>query len=277
MGIVLILLGVCFVSGCLEQKQSDSASEKKVSIAGSTTVHPLIEIIAESFNEELDNNVSVIISGGGTGVGINGIVENRIDIAMASREVTAGEREQSPEKKFIETPIGYDAIVIVVSPPVYAGGVKSLTKDQLRGIYAGNITNWKEVGGPDREIYVVGRKSGSGTLTSFNELVMGSATAQSPGVGSTVDGNAEAKGAVAESDKAIGYVGLKFAAGGVNAVKFNGVEASVNTIKDGSYPLARKLYLVTYGNASPEAQQFIDYVVGPKGQSIALVNGYIPL
>jgi len=273
----LILLGVCFVSGCLEQKQSDSASEKKVSIAGSTTVHPLIEIIAESFNEELDNNVSVIISGGGTGVGINGIVENRIDIAMASREVTAGEREQSPEKKFIETPIGYDAIVIVVSPPVYAGGVKSLTKDQLRGIYAGNITNWKEVGGPDREIYVVGRKSGSGTLTSFNELVMGSATAQSPGVGSTVDGNAEAKGAVAESDKAIGYVGLKFAAGGVNAVKFNGVEASVNTIKDGSYPLARKLYLVTYGNASPEAQQFIDYVVGPKGQSIALVNGYIPL
>jgi phosphate transport system substrate-binding protein len=196
---------------------------------------------------------------------------------MASREVTAAEKSKYGDK-FQEFPIGYDGIVIVVSKPLYDAGITNLTKAQVKKIYSGEIKNWKDLGGPDAEIYVVSREQGSGTRDTFNEDIMGNRSAETPGVNTVALGSAEVKTAVAGSDKAIGYLGYSYAEGGnVGAMALDGVKPTIESIKDGSYELARKLYFYTYGDPKPGAKAFIDFVLSPEGQKIAAENGFIPL
>jgi phosphate transport system substrate-binding protein len=194
-----------FVAGLLAMISSLAAMEK-VTVAGSSTVLPLGEAAAEAFNfEQKDYLVSV--TGGGTGAGITGIAEGRFDIAMASREVTPVERKRYGNG-FVEHLVGYDGIVVAVSKPIYQAGIASLSKDQLRKIYAGEINSWRDLGGPDEEIYVVSREQGSGTRDTFDEVIMGDKGAETPGVDTVALGSAEVKTALAGSDKAIGYLGF---------------------------------------------------------------------
>lgn len=247
-----------------------------VRVSGSTTVLPLAEGGAEAFNAG-QSDYQAIVTGGGTGVGIKNIAEGNSDIGMASREVTSDEISQFGDK-FKENLVGYDGIVIAVSKQIYDAGVTTLTKDQVEKVYNGEITNWKELGGPDDQILVVAREQGSGTRDTFNEDIMGSKAAETPGVNTVAGSNAEVRTAITGSDKAIGYLGFSYAEDGqVGMITLDGVAPSANTIKDGSYELARKLYFYTFGDATAGAQAFIDFMTGADGQKVAEEYGFVPL
>lgn len=247
-----------------------------VRISGSTTVLPLVEGGAEAFNGE-QSDYQVLVTGGGTGVGMKNIAEGNSEIGMASREVTSEEKSKFGDK-FKENLIGYDGIVIGVSKQIYDAGVTTLTKDQVKEIYSGDIDNWKEFGGPDEMILVVAREQGSGTRDTFNEEIMGDKKAETPGVSTVAGSNAEIRTALTGGDNAIGYLGFSYAEdGSIGAIILDGVNPTAETIKDGSYELARKLYLYTFGDALPGAQTFIDFMLGPKGQKVAEEYGFVPL
>jgi len=252
-----------------------SASARDVTVSGSSTVMPLAEVAAEEFNVQ-QTDYLVTICAGGTGAGILGIAERKNDIAMASREVTEDERRRFGDS-FEEFLVGLDGISLAVSDEVYLAGVLGLSRQQVREIYSGNITNWKEVGGPDADIYVISREEGSGTRDNFNEAVLGSRDAETPGVDTVAFGGAEVKTAISGSDKAIGYLGFNYLRSGVHGIAFNGITPNYDNIKLDLYELHRHLYFYTFKKPSAGAQAFIDFVQGPQGQKIAAEEGFIPI
>lgn len=248
-----------------------------LSVSGSTTVLPFGVQCAEEFNAA-QSAVQVSVTGGGSGVGIKNVAEGISDVAMASRPVKDSEKEAYPDEEFVEILVAYDAVCIAVSQAVYDAGVTELSAEEVRAIYNGEITSWAQLGGDDETIYVLGREVGSGTRDTFNEIVMGSDKAETPGVTTSHGSNAEVKTALTKSDSAIGYLGLNYIMdGALAAIAFEGVEPSAETIKDGSYPLARELYMVTYGEPTEDSQAFLDFVTGDDGQAIAEELGFVSI
>ena len=252
------------------------SAKETVRVSGSTTVLPLAEGGAEAFNAD-QSEYQVIVTGGGTGVGIKNIAEGNSEIGMASREVTSDEISQFGDK-FEENMVGYDGIVIAVSKQISEAGVTALTKDQVKEIYNGEINNWKDLGGPDEQILVVAREQGSGTRDTFNEDIMDDKKAETPGVNTVAGSNAEIRTALTGSDSAIGYLGFSYAEdGAVGVITLDGVTPTSETIKDGSYELARKLYFYTFGDATKGAQAFIEFMTDADGQKVAEEYGFVPL
>jgi phosphate transport system substrate-binding protein len=271
---LLILLLFFILAGA-----SSEAIEVTVVVSGSSTVMPLAELAAEEFNM-MQESYTVNVKSGGSGVGIVDVAEGRSDIAMSSREIQLVERQryETPSTRFIEQPVGFDAICLVVSPEVYDSGVTTLTKDEVKQIYAGDITNWEELGGPNTDIFVIGRRAGSGTRDTFNEIIMGSKEAETPGVSYDAGESSEVKFSTQRSDNAIGYMGYSFVmTGDIKVISLDGISPTIESIKSGAYPLARKLYFITLGALSPGAKDFIDYILSPEGQKIATENGFIPI
>jgi len=266
--ISLIALSVAFI-------HLSPTSAKDVTISGSSTVMPLAEAAAEVFNLEQHQYV-VSVTAGGTGAGILGIAERKYDIAMASRALAEDEKERFGSN-FREFKVGLDGISLAVSEKIYQAGVKSLSREQIQKIYSGNITNWKQVGGPDKDIYVISREEGSGTRDDFNEAILGNRTAEMPGVDTVANSGAEVKTAITGSDTAIGYLGFNYLGGGVRAIALDGIPPSYENIKLDIYELKRQLYFYTFGDPTPGAKAFIDFVQGPEGQKIAAEEGFIPI
>jgi len=255
------------------------AREVTVAVSGSSTVMPMAELAAEEFNM-LQDDYKVNVKSGGSGVGIVDVAEGRSDIAMSSREIKLEERQryETPQVRFVEIPVGFDAICLVISPDVYKTGVTSLTTEEVRRIYSGDITNWEELGGPNTEIFAIGRRPGSGTRDTFNEIIMGSKEAETPAVSYDAGESSEVKFSTQRSRNAIGYMGYSFVMkGDTKVIALDGVQPSIESIKSGAYPLARKLFFVTLGEPSPGAKAFIDYILSPEGQKIAIENGFIPI
>jgi phosphate transport system substrate-binding protein len=273
------LMLICSMVGLFALFGSSTASEglDTVTITGSTTVMPLVEICAEEFNM-LQDDVMVTVSGvGGSGVGIKNVASGFSDIGMSSRQVRADEIELYGDN-FSERLIGYDAICIAVSGSVYEAGVTNLSRNQLRAIYNGNVTNWRELGGPDREIYAVARMVGSGTGDLFNELVMGDLKTDTLGADTYTQNNAEMKTAITKSDKAIGYLGFNYVQdGNLSAVAYEGVFPTTEGIKSETYPLSRPLYVMTWNEPDEGEQAFIDFLLGDEGQSIVEEIGFLPV
>jgi phosphate transport system substrate-binding protein len=275
---ILAIVSILSFSGCVDEENEGAPATKAatVSVAGSTTVMPLVEACAEEFNK-IQNMVRVSVTGGGSGVGIKNAAEGLAEIAMASRQVKPDEIATYGDS-FEEFVIAYDAIAVVVSQPIYEAGVTDLSQEQVKAIYSGEVTNWANLGGPDERIYVVAREVGSGTRDTFNGMVMGSEEAETLGVTTYHGSNAEVKTAVTNSDKAIGYVGMNYVEGGaLRAIAYEGVTPSAETIKDGSYPLSRALNLYTFGDPSPAAEKFIDFILSDEGQNIAEDSGFVPI
>lgn len=264
---LLVWLSLATLSLC-------TAMPVDVTVMGSSTVMPLAESAAEAFNQE-QNEYLVSVTAGGTGAGILGIVERKYNIAMASRIITEKEKERFGES-FQQFKVGMDGISIAVSDEIYQKGVRNLNRDQVKRIYSGEITNWKEVGGPDRDIYVVSREYGSGTRDDFNEAVMEEIDAETDGVDTIAYSGAAVKTAISRSDRAIGYLGFNYLGGGVQGIAFNGIVPSYENIKLDIYELKRNLYFYTFGDPVPGAMAFIDFVLGPQGQKIAAEEGFIP-
>lgn len=275
MGVIRKIIAILLIALSVASISFWPASARDVTISGSSTVMPLAEAAAEVFNAEQHEYV-VSVTAGGTGAGILGIVERKYDIAMASRALTEEEKQRSGGN-FQEFAVALDGISLAVSDEIYLAGVRSLSREQVRKIYSGDITNWKQVGGPDEEIYVIAREEGSGTRYDFNEAVLGSREAETPGVDTVAYGGAEVKTAISGSDRAIGYLGFNYLGGGVQAIAFDGIMPNYENIKLDIYELQRHLYFYTFGDPTPGAREFIDFVQGPVGQKIAAEEGFIPI
>ncbi len=250
---------------------------ESIKLMGSDTMLPLALAEAEEYMKE-NPGKSLSVTGGGSGVGINQLIDGNTNIADASREVTNDEIQKAKAKgvNITQNLVGYDGITVIVNS---ANPVSNLTFTQLRGIYNGSITNWKDVGGQDKPIVAYSRETTSGTYADFKKDVLlgdeyGNGVSPQSATGLIVDN-------VANNVNAIGYIGFAYLDNSVKALSLDKGNGSVSptpeTILSGAYPLSRNLYMDTNGEPSGLTKEFIDFVLSDKGQSVASENKYIPL
>lgn len=288
---ILIILGLVFLGiGCAEknganpfhdQNNSSGAApapqSQDIFLKGSDTVLPLAQAEAEEFMNE-NPNKSVTVTGGGTGVGIAALIDGEVDIATASREMKTDEIKAAKAKGINpkKYTIAYDGVAIIVNP---RNPVSELTFEQLRGIYNGSISNWKDVNGDNRPVAVIARDSSSGTYQDFkNDVLQGDEyrpdALTQPATGGVVS-------EVSQNPNAIGYIGIAYVNNDVKVLSLNkgngSVSPSAESILSGAYPLSRSLYFYTKGEPSGLTKEFIDFVISKKGQNLVREVKYIPL
>lgn len=231
--------------------------------AGSTTVQPLAERLAEGFKVRVPG-VEVIIQGGGSSVGIASAQSGTVDIGASSREL------QPSEPGLVKSLVARDGIAIITWPGNTIGG---LAKEQMRDIFSGALTNWNQVGGPDRAIYVMAREEGSGTRTAFEEMVMGDALITSSAI--LLPFNGALRLSVAGTPGSIGFISFGYLDPSVKALDLDGTAATETHAADGSYPLVRPLYFLTREQPAGLVREFIEFCLGPEGQAIVAAEGYL--
>ena len=264
---------------------ADASSAGAVSgtlrISGSTTVNPVAADAAEALRSK-DLTITVDTQGGSAG-GITQLAAGQIDIAMSSKPIADADRSAAPGVDFTETRIGEDAVGIVVRKEVLAGALKSVTKAQLRQLFEGKIANWKQLGGPDLEVFVYDKEPGRGTREVLDKFIYGKgvkapAPPDSPRY-AIVGGNEEARTKLLSTPGSVAPLSSGFVADqpqlGLLAVE--GIAPTAATIADASYPLSRPLFLITNGAPTGAAKTFIDYVLSSKGQPLLTKHGYLTI
>lgn len=274
--IILLMTVLVLTAGCTDRNTTDAAYS--VLVKGSDTVLPLSQAVAEDYMI-LHPDSDVTIIGGGSGVGITALIDGDTDIAMASREMKDVEISNAKLKGVdpIETTIAHDGIAVVVNP---ANPVDRLTFAQVRGIFNGTISNWKEVGGSDIQITVISRDSSSGTYEYFKEHVLAGDNYRQDALTQAATGAIVQS--VSQNKGAIGYVGIAYLNPSTKAVELsmdgtNFAIPTVANVKSGEYPLARALYYYTNGQPEGKAADFMDYVLSAQGQAVIEDVGYIPV
>ncbi len=243
-------------------------------IKGSTTVLPIAQKVAEAYMKAFPE-ISITISGGGSGNGIKAIVDGTTDIADSSRFIKEKEIKLAVENGRYPVPfaVAYDCIVPVVHP---SNSIQNLTLDQLKAIYKGEINNWKALGGQDKKIVVISRDTSSGTYEVWEQKVMNKERVY-PGALLQASNGAVAQ-AVAKNKYAIGYIGLGYLNKDVKACAVNNIVGSAETTLDGSFPISRPLFMFTNKWPTGEVGKFINYMLNPeKGQKLVNSAGYVPL
>ena len=238
-----------------------------ISMVGSTSMEKLANALSEAFMEEYPE-VTVTAEFVGSGAGIEAVTNGTADIGNSSRSL----KDEEKAAGVVENVVAIDGIAVCVDP---ANEVADLTKEQLTNIYNGTVTNWKEIGGADEPIIVIGREAGSGTRGAFEELVdLKDACKYANELDST--GAVIAK--VASTPGAIGYASLDALDDSVKALSLEGVEATAENIKAGNYFLSRPFVMATKGEISEQndlVQAWFDFVLGDEGQQVASEVGLI--
>ena len=238
-----------------------------ISMVGSTSMEKLANALSEAFMEEYPD-VTVTAEFVGSGAGIEAVTNGTADIGNSSRSL----KDEEKAAGVVENVVAIDGIAVCVDP---ANEVADLTKEQLTNIYNGTVTNWKEIGGADEPIIVIGREAGSGTRGAFEELVdLKDACKYANELDST--GAVIAK--VASTPGAIGYASLDALDDSVKALSLEGVEATAENIKAGNYFLSRPFVMATKGEISEQndlVQAWFDFVLGDEGQQVASEVGLI--
>jgi phosphate transport system substrate-binding protein len=251
-----------------------SAWAGSIVIKGSTTVLPIAQKVAEAYMKE-NPDVQISISGGGSGNGIKAIIDGSTDIANSSRFIKEKEIKMAVENGQYPVPfaVAYDCIVPVVHP---SNDVSNLTLEQLKGIYKGEIKNWKEVGGPDRPLVVISRDTSSGTYEVWEEKVL---TGERVFPGALLQASSGAiVQAVSKNQNAVGYIGIGYINKDVKTLTVNGIEGTPATTLNGTYPVSRALYMFTRGWPKGDTLNFINYINNPeKGQKFVAEAGFVPL
>ncbi len=247
-----------------ETEESSAGLSGQIQLAGSTTVQPLAEVLAEAFMA-IYPDVTVEVQGGGSSVGVTSAGEGTVAIGNASRNVKESEFEEFPDLQVYT--IAYDGIAIVTTPDLE---LPSLSIDQVKAIFAGEITNYSEVGGPDAEIVVVSREEGSGTRAAFEELVMESGDTEAVITEDALlqQSNGQVRTTVSTTPNAVGYLSFGFLDESINTVAIDGVDPTVADVKNGSYPIFRPLNMLTNGDPDELAKSFLDYILSADGQAI---------
>ncbi|MTI55779.1 phosphate ABC transporter substrate-binding protein PstS family protein [Geosporobacter ferrireducens] len=241
------------------------AAETKIVLAGSTSVQPLAEELAAAYMQK-NKDIKIEVQGGGSSVGVKSAADGIADIGMSSRELTTS------EKGLHEFEIALDGIAVVVNP---SNKTSDLTMDQVKKIFVGEITNWKEVGGADKPIVVVSREQGSGTRGAFIEITgiqgkdaSGKTVDNTTNKAITQPSTGAVKQTVAVTPESIGYVSLGAMDTTVKALKIAGVEATEANIKAKKYGIYRPFLLLTKSAPSGAVKQFIDFILSAEGQKI---------
>jgi phosphate transport system substrate-binding protein len=251
------------------------AEETKIVIDGSTTVGPIAKAFAEYYMSK-HSDVNITVSESGSGNGAKSLINGTCDIADMSRFMKDEEFKAAVEKNIMPVAhvIAMDGLPVIVHP---SNPVTNLTTEQIRDIYTGKIKNWKEVGGPDKEIVIVSRDTNSGTYETFETMVMNKEkiVASAEYVGS----NGAVRQRVQSTPTAIGYAGLGFVDRTVKAVSVNGIMPSRETVSSGVYPIARPLYMFTngYPKLGSPAHHFVTLYLTKEGQEIIESIGYVPV
>jgi len=280
-GLILVLISAVLFSACQPDlsveteepaltEDAESSEETsnglagQIQIAGSTTVQPLAEALAEAFTA-MNSDVTIEVQGGGSSVGVTSVGEGTVDIGNASRNVKESEFETFPELQVFT--IAFDGIAIVTNSDL---DLPSLTLEQVKAIFAGEITNYSEVGGPDAVIVVVSREEGSGTRAAFEELVMESGDTEAVITEDALlqQSNGQVRTTVAETPDTIAYLSFGFLDESVNAVAIDDVEPTVANVKSGSYSIFRPLNMLTNGEPNDLAKAFFDFILSEMGQNI---------
>jgi phosphate transport system substrate-binding protein len=253
------------------------ASAQALTVKGSDTMIILAQRWAESYMKKVQGK-KVQVTGGGSGTGIAALINGTTDIANASRSIKDAEKAKVRDRFSVlpvETAVAKDGVAFYVNA---SNPVAQLTVQQLKAIYVGDVTNWKEVGGKDEPIVVYSRENSSGTYVFVKENVLGNedyaASAQ------TLPGTAAVVNAVAKEAKGIGYGGAAYAKG-VKELKVVGKDGqghlpNAENVKSGSYPLSRALFMYTRGKPQGDAKAFIEYCLSPEGQAVVTQVGYFP-
>ncbi|MEI6846836.1 MAG: phosphate ABC transporter substrate-binding protein [Chlorobiaceae bacterium] len=259
----------CAVFGLMASGTAQAAG--KIVIDGSTTVGPIAKAFAGYFTKT--TGIQVIVSESGSGNGAKSLINKTCDIATMSRAMKDNELTAAKAKgvKPVEHVIALDGLAIVVHP---GNRVNALTKAQIRGIYMGKYTNWSQVGGPNAAIIVIQRESNSGTQDSFKELVMGKDNPISKRV-ETQASNGAIKSRVATTPAAVGFIGLGFVDNSVKALLVDGIEPDVKTVKNGTYPIHRPLFMYTNGQPTGAVKQFIDLAKTAEGKNLISESGFV--
>lgn len=243
---------------------------------GSTTVLPFAQAAAEQYMKA-NKTVKFSVSGTGTGNGFKSLADGSAQIANASRFIKDKEIDTCMSKKVYPVPfaVALDCIIPVVHP---SNQVKSLTKAQLKDIFTGKVTDWKEVGGTSGAIVVIGRDTSSGTYGTWQEMIMdkGEKSRVTPKAQVTASSGAMMT-AVANNKNAIGYEGMGYVTKAVKGVQVEGISGTASTARSGKYPLSRYLYMFTNGWPEGDVLDFINYMQSTAGQKIVNKTGFVSL
>lgn len=275
--VLLAVLMVLGLSACSNNSAADRNTDKennqietlsgKLSLSGSTSMEKVCEALAETFMEEYPD-VTVTVEYTGSGAGIESVTNKMVDIGNSSRAL----KDTEKEKGVVENVIAIDGIAVITNN---SNEVENLTKEDLIKIYTGEIKNWKELGGKDENIVVLGREAGSGTRGAFEELL---GIVDSCVYAGELDSTGGVKAKVASTEGTIGYVSLDVVDDTVKALKLDGVEATEANIKAGSYLLSRPFVMATNGEISAQneiVQTWFDYIKSAKGQEVVKSVGLI--
>ncbi len=241
-------------------------TEQKVSTDGSTSMEKVIGALGEAF-EEQNQGVTFTYNPTGSGSGITAVLEGRCDIGLSSRNLKEEEKSQG----LVETILAYDGIALIVNPE---NKVEDLSLENIAKIYTGEITNWSEVGGNDAEIVLIGREAGSGTRDGFESITQTKDICQ---YRQELTSTGDVITTVAQNPDAIGYASLASVKDSVKALSVEGIKASEETVKDGSYVVQRPFVLVTKEDAAltKTAAQFYEYITSDKVADIISKAGAV--
>lgn len=252
-------------AGLLEQFAGQSG---KIDIAGGTAHIPVMTEAAKRIMT-VNPDIRINVEGGGTGVGVQKAGEGLVDIGNTGRALS---EDEVAKYGLVSFAFAVDGVTVILNP---ANGVKDLSAAQVQDIFAGKITNWKDVGGADAAITPYSRDEASGTREVFwGKMLKKGAIADNANI---VASNGAMKVAVAQDANAIGYMSIGFVDGSVKAPTLEGIEPSQDNAKSGAYKVARKLYMNTKGEPQGLTKLFIDYVTSPECTDIIAKAGYIPL
>ena len=262
----ILVAGLAVGCGSSSGADAGSSSSSKVTVSGSTSVGSPMEKLAEVF-EEKNEGIKVEVQQLGSSAGIKNAIEGVSEIGMSSRDL----KDEEKSSGLKETIIATDGIAVITNS---ANSVTDLTLDQVKDIYTGKITNWKDVGGNDAPIVVVSREDGSGTRDGFQEKV-GFESEELVSDAKISDGSGNIKSTVEGNENSIGYISFGYVDEKVNSVKIDGVEINHETVANNEYVIARPFILVNKDGISDSAKALIDFILSDEGQGILEEKGFI--
>ncbi|HYF83257.1 MAG TPA: phosphate ABC transporter substrate-binding protein [Clostridia bacterium] len=271
----ILLIGV--LTGCAKPTDTNQPAGEgvngNITVNGSTSVQPLADELAKAFKAK-NPNATIDVQGGGSGVGIKSAIDGVADIGMSSRDL------KTEEKSLKEFKIAVDGIAVIVNP---ANGITNLTMEQIKKIYNGEITDWKDVGGKEGKITVVTREEGSGTRGAFIELTKIEVTEGDKKVDKTV-ASAITQGStgavmttVVGDPNAIGYASFGSAKDktDVKLISVDGKTCTEENIYAGEYKISRPFLMLTNAEPTGLSKSFMDFILSPDGQDVVAKHGYL--